>query len=104
MTNSIKWLRLKKICSELLDNKYAVQLHGSTMLSDEIRAAVTVKDNTVDIAINLSYVKSLDEVIAALSHEVTHILLQSDDDNHSEFNKVWKNTEKEVIKKYNNKK
>jgi hypothetical protein len=73
----IRWLRLRRICSELTGKQ--VELLASTTLPREMRAAVTVQGDNVSIAMNLAFAKSEAQVIRALSHEIAHVMLGSSD-------------------------
>lgn len=96
----IKWLRLRKICETLLDNRYVVHIHGSTSLNLEIRAAVNVYGTAVDIAVNLAYAKTPEVVINLLSHELAHIVLNTADDEHSIFNETWDRLRDAITEQY----
>ena len=90
----IRWLRLKRICSELTGRK--VELLASTSLPESMRAAVTIRDDLVSIALNLSYVKSDMQVIRALSHEIAHVMLGTSD--HTEAHEAMWDAMDERIK------
>ena len=54
-----------------------MNLHGSTTLSPDMFAATTLGDEVIDIALNLNYLKTEDEVVKAVAHEIAHVLADS---------------------------
>ncbi len=93
----IKWLRLKRIAQDMSGRK--VEISGSTSLRSEIKAAVQYDDKNVDIAINLGCIKSIKDVIAAISHELAHVILGVDTDDQS-HQKEWVRLEEEITRLY----
>lgn len=60
-----------------------VHVHGSTELPNGLRAAVDAAPQRADIALNLNLVKSADEVIDALAHELAHVTANTERDDNS---------------------
>ena len=76
---SIKWLRLKRICEELTNR--IVQIHSSTELDDDHIAATEFNEQEATILLNSGRTKSVEMVIKAIAHELTHI--QENNNNHN---------------------
>jgi len=91
---------LRDIAESLVNNEFSVQIHASTLLDREIKAAVNVYDKSVDIAVNLAYAKTLKRVIDLLAHELAHVRLNTEDDNHPEFRKEFAYLQKEIALLY----
>jgi len=94
--SSIKWLRLKEILKEIIGKE--VDLHGSTsLLGDEVASVDSNGD--VHIAINLSKVKGIEDIIEVVAHEAAHAVLGVE--KHSEaFWTTKRGLEKDITKKY----
>lgn len=75
----IQWIKLRRICERLSGKE--VHIQASTDIDMKTRSGVIQKDNKVDILINLNLIKRLDAVINALSHELSHITLNTSNDN-----------------------
>jgi len=97
LTAKIKWIVLKKIAQKITGRE--VNIHCSTALEDNIKAAVTFNDDRADVAINLSHAKSVKDVIAAISHELAHITSGhiNDDEVHRP---EWVRIEEEITRRY----
>ncbi len=95
---SIKWLRLKRICEELSNR--TVQIHSSTELDDDHIAATEFNEQEATILLNSGRTKSIEMVIKAIAHELTHI--QENNNNHNiDFNEKWEKNVEIVNEKYN---
>lgn len=98
ITGKIKWRRLKAIAERVAQRK--VEIHCSTdALNDNIRAATQYSDELAHIVINLKEVKSAKDVIAAISHELAHIVLDTDQEDET-FNQKWVEIERLIIRRY----
>lgn len=94
----IKWVRLKRICKEILPGM-DVEIHGSTLLPSGLKAAVKVEGRKVDIALNFYHIKSEEDIFRAISHELAHIVIGSS--SHSqEFSNKWDELYKTVKSRY----
>ncbi|MFA5764667.1 MAG: hypothetical protein WC929_00775 [Bacilli bacterium] len=95
---SIKWLRLKRICEEMTNR--IVQIHSSTELDDDHIAATEFNEQEATILLNSGRTKSVEMVIKAIAHELTHI--QENSNNHNiDFNEKWEKNVEIVTEKYN---
>lgn len=95
---SIKWLRLKRICEELSGR--TVQIHSSTEVADDHIAATEFNETEATILLNSGRTKSLEMVIRAIAHEITHIQ-ESNDKHNIDFNEKWEKNVVIVTEKYN---
>lgn len=93
----IKWKRLKKIAEEIAGKP--VHISASTLV-ENMRAGVVDNGKEVEILINLNVIKSLEEVIKAIAHELAHVVLQTDNENKIE--KLWSILEQKIVDKYKN--
>ena len=95
---SIKWLRLKRICEELSNR--TVQIHSSTELDDDHIAATEFNEQEATILLNSGRTKSIEMVIKAIAHELTHI--QENNNNYNiKKKKKWEKNVEIVNEKYN---
>ncbi len=95
MNNRIKWKKLKTIAEDIC--KKEVNISGSTLVNT-VKAAVIDDGTTVEILINLNILKSLEDVIQGISHELAHTLLKTEDDN--KINNEWRTLYTEIKKRY----
>lgn len=96
---SIKWMRLREICRDIAGDGVRVELHASTDLPADMRAAVLRKEYRVDIALNMLYNKSLDDCLDSLAHEMAHIVIGTD--GHGEaFEKEWARLRRTMTREY----
>lgn len=74
----IKWERLKRIASKIIN--MPVEIHLTTILDSNYRAAMTInKQNIVIILLNAKYNKSEKDIIESLAHELSHIYVKKHD-------------------------
>lgn len=92
----IKWKKLSKIVKSLTKKEITIIL-TTGINNPEIIAAT---DHVENIFLNGNTVKSLDMVIAALSHEVVHILDKNIKENSKPFIKKMENIKKYIKSKY----
>lgn len=92
----IQWVKLKKICEELVGKK--VHIQASTDISTEYRSGVIAKEDEVDIIINFNLIKRLESVINALAHELAHVVLKTEDD--ALIGGEWLKLKKEIKRLY----
>lgn len=78
MKAEIQWLKLKKICEGLTDK--TVHIQASTDVTMSARSGVVAKENDINIIINLNLIKRVDDVIDALAHELSHVILCTNND------------------------
>ena len=88
MTDKIKFKKLKNIAERIAEKP--VNITSTTMFDakDERKAVVTFNKSRVDIVINSLRIKSVEDVIEAISHEIAHVRIGSDKHN-DEFAKLW---------------
>jgi hypothetical protein len=99
--DGIKWIRLQEICRDTVGRGLTIELHASTDIPGNTRAAVLKEGHRVDIALNMLYNKTLDDVIESLAHEMTHIVLGIGDEGHGpKFNHKWDEVRKMIRREY----
>lgn len=85
----IKWLRIKKIAECIVGCPVAI--HGSTELPEDLKAAVdALVGERVDIAINFQHIKSADEALEAVAHELAHVVAGIPHDGDPGFRQTWR--------------
>jgi len=86
MSNEIKWIRLQDICKDIIFRKrqedISIFLHGSMDLPANLRATVERHGDRVDLLVNLTYNKGVEDIIKSLAHELAHIVLGRGDECH----------------------
>lgn len=97
MNEKIRWLRVKQAAEKIAGRP--VSIHGSTDLPSHLRAAVDATKERVDIALNFQHVKSVEDVLAAVAHELAHIVAGTP--HHGErFEAVWKEIKEKLMEDY----
>jgi len=51
-----------------------VSIHGSTDLPSHLKAAVDAAEGRVDIALNFQHIKSAEDALRAVAHELAHVV------------------------------
>lgn len=97
MNKTIKWLRLKRIAEQISNRK--IEILASTDLDANINAAVSFDEKSASVAINLANIKSVNDVINALSHELAHVVLETNEDDNAHFKK-WESLRLKITKCY----
>lgn len=92
-------MRAESIARSLQNKDCVVHVHGSTDLPHDMRAAVTATPARVDIALNLTRVKSEYEVIDALAHELAHVTTNTTQDDNAHAHE-WACLREIITKKY----
>ncbi len=86
MAQRIKWRRLKRLAEAAISRTVAI--HCSTEIPIELRAAADIYAEHMDIVLNLQHVKSEEDVIRAVAHELAHAIENSE--RHGEaFDRAW---------------
>lgn len=94
----IKWIRLREICEELTG--LPVKFYLGEMHEHE-RACVLKEGNEIEIAMNLLYCKTLEDVVDNLAHELAHVL--SNKEHTDEFEKKFNELRAIIMNKYKGK-
>ena len=95
--NTIMWSRLKEISKNIVGKN--VEIFATTEMLHQ-RAVVRSTPEMVEIILNLAYSKTPGQVIKSLAHELSHVLLGSDQHT-NEFRLKWKSLESVITEKYN---
>lgn len=96
MKNKIKWKTLKKIIAKMSGKNIEI------ILSTEIQSSINAATNGKDIVINGNNIKSIEDTIKAIAHELVHIINKYDEGSEI-FNNKWEEYRKFIIDKYINK-
>lgn len=94
----IKWIKIQHICQKMCNRD--VHLHSSTDMPDDQIAGTEFNDQSVAIILNMHRTKSLGMVIKAVAHEMTHVMLGTQDHNIT-FDAEWKKNEIYILQQYN---
>jgi Zn-dependent peptidase ImmA (M78 family) len=76
----IYWKRLKTIAEEIVNKKVEIIMN---IENSDLRGAIQ-SNGKIIIYLNMSYNKSIDDIIKTLAHEITHFILQ-DEEHTNEF-------------------
>lgn len=95
MNNRIKWKKLKSIAENICGRE--VNISGSTLVNT-VKAAVIDDGTTVEILINFNILKSLEDIIQGISHELAHVLLKTKDEN--KITPKWETVYENIKKRY----
>ncbi len=96
-SKKIKWRRLKRI-AETIANR-PVTIHCSTEVPLSLKAAADIYDERIDIVFNLQHIKSEEDILRALSHELTHVITAGQNHN-QDFDTTWAQIYTELQQKY----
>jgi len=91
----IYWKRLKKITEEITNKKVEIIMN---IENSNLRGAIQ-SNHKIIIYLNMSYNKSINDIIKTLAHEITHYLLQ-DKEHTNEFIMKCDEVEKLIKEKY----
>ncbi|GEA15502.1 hypothetical protein E308F_17460 [Moorella sp. E308F] len=97
MDEKIRWLRIKQAAEKIACRP--VSIHGSTDLPPHLRAAVDATEERVDIALNFQHVKSAEDVLAAVAHELAHVVAGISHHG-GRFEAVWKEIKERLMEDY----
>ena len=114
--SKIRWVRLEKILEDLCGRFTSITLttHELEFMSSAITwqknlqgpgegeesvSAVSFNDMEAEFLLDARRVKSIDMVIRALAHELTHVVLK-DPSHDSEFNSKWKELRRTIKQRY----
>lgn len=86
MVQRIKWRRLKRLAEAVV--KRPVAIYCSTEMPPSLKAAADIYDTRADIALNLQHIKSAEDALRALSHELAHLIVNTPHHN-AEFDAAW---------------
>lgn len=96
-SSRIRWLALKRAAERIAGRP--VSIHGSTDLPAHLRAAVDADEDRVDIALNFRHVKSEEDALRAVAHELAHVATGSPDHG-GEFGAAWEEILKKLKEEY----
>jgi predicted metal-dependent hydrolase len=69
--NKIKWKKIANIASEVAGEQ--ITIHGSTELPSDISSYVQLLDEKCEILLNLNVIKSDEQILESLAHELAHL-------------------------------
>lgn len=95
----VKWVRIKKICEEMCGR--SVHIHSSTDVADDQIAGVEFDRQNVNIILNSRRTKKTDQILRAIAHEMTHVMMNSKEHGIN-FDTNWKRNEEIIKQQYNN--
>ena len=115
--NAIKWMRLKEIAERLLKDMMTdddgcvpevpeVNIMCATDLPPDLRAAVRPEfdatgKRVINIALNLLYNKTLEDVIDSIAHELAHEMISAAGDDHGKrFEAMMRRVARKMKKAY----
>lgn len=92
MKYKIKWKKLKKISKEICKKQVDITLTTIEEEGENVRAATVFNSKGAHIVINGNKIKSVDDIINSISHELSHIVLGNnnhDDRFYTEWNRIY---------------
>ena len=84
--NATKWTRIKFLSEEITNKEVCV--HLTTELDIDAKAYVSEQGGVINIAINGRLVKTPEDTVKAVSHEIAHVVLGTEDHDDA-FRKKW---------------
>jgi predicted metal-dependent hydrolase len=99
MPDRIRWLRLQKIATEIANRKVTINLTTSSKITG-YRALTEFNSQSMLVYMNGCLIKSVEEVIDALAHELAHVTLGTKDHG-NEFDLEWARIRSLITERYN---
>jgi len=94
----IKWIRLKNICEEIVEQNITISVSTSNDLA-AVNSVVSFDNQQAHIILNGLSCKGISQVIKAVAHELVHIVLNSA--GHPEnFEEKWFYYETKILERY----
>jgi Zn-dependent peptidase ImmA (M78 family) len=88
MQDKIKLRKLKTITEEIVNKKVNITCTTMFNIKDERKAVVSFNDTVASIVINSNKIKTAEDVIDAVSHEIAHVYINSNKHT-KEFTRKW---------------
>ena len=94
----IKWLRLKNICEEIVEQNITISLSTSNDLA-AVNSVVSFDNQQAHIILNGLFCKGIPQIVKAVSHELVHIVLNSAG-HPKDFEEKWVYYETKILERY----
>ncbi|WP_027719121.1 hypothetical protein [Desulfovirgula thermocuniculi] len=94
---AIWWLRIKRAAEKIVCRP--VSIHGSTDLPSHLKAAVDAAEGRVDIALNFRHIKSAEDALRAVAHELAHVVAGTSGHG-ADFGAAWEEIYKKLREEY----